>query len=52
MILGPGFIVGHALLSSVPYHISAPAVGAASLVAFGVAYLIRRRWWERADIAL
>ena len=26
MILGPGFIIGHGVLSAVPYRISAPAV--------------------------
>jgi hypothetical protein len=52
MILGPGFIIGHGVLSAVPYRISAPAVVAVLLVAFGAAYVIRRRWWEQADIAL
>jgi hypothetical protein len=44
------FIWGHALLSSQPYGISVPIMAALSLVALGVAYGLRRRWWEKADL--
>ncbi|MBK8166787.1 MAG: hypothetical protein IPK64_12660 [bacterium] len=47
---GPLFIVGHALLTVVPYRYSTPLLVVASLVALVIAYRLRRRWWERADI--
>lgn len=47
---GPLFILGHALLTLVPYRYSTPLLVVASLVALAIAYRLRRRWWERADI--
>lgn len=50
--VGPLFILGHGLLTMMPYRHSVPLLVAASLVALFVAYRLRRRWWERADLAL
>ncbi|MBK6735379.1 MAG: hypothetical protein IPG61_15115 [bacterium] len=44
------FIWGHGLLCSLPYRVSVPIMAALSLVALAVAYQLRRRWWEKADL--
>jgi hypothetical protein len=44
------FIWGHGLLCSLPYLVSVPIMAALSLVALAVAYRLRRRWWEKADL--
>lgn len=44
------FICGHGLLSALPYGVSVPIMAALSLVALAVAYRLRRRWWEKADL--
>lgn len=50
MLIGPGFIFGHAFLTAVPYATSVPVCAAVSLLAFASAYVLRRRWWARADL--
>lgn len=50
LAVGPLFILGHALLTYVPYGLATPLLAAASLAALAGAYALRRRWWERADI--
>ncbi|MBE0566383.1 MAG: hypothetical protein IH621_10520, partial [Krumholzibacteria bacterium] len=46
------YFAGHILLTAMPYAQSTPLVLAASLAAFVVAFLLRRRWWLRADLGL
>ncbi|MBM4129521.1 hypothetical protein FJ250_00620 [bacterium] len=50
IVAGPLFVLGHGLLTMVPYRQSVPLLVAASLLALLVAYRLRRRWWERADL--
>lgn len=50
--LSLGFMAGHFLMSSVPYASSAPIWIGVSAVSFVLAFLLRRRWWERADLSL
>lgn len=50
--LSLGFMAGHFLMSSVPYASSAPIWIGVSAVSFVLAFLLRRRWWARADLSL
>lgn len=47
---GSLFILGHALMTEVPYRQSVPLAAAVSLLSLLVAYRLRRQWWERADL--
>lgn len=47
--VGPLFLVGHYLLIEVPHRTGVLIWIAASVAALVTAYLMRRRWWQRAD---
>ncbi len=50
--LGPMFIVILLLLTLMPHRTSLPISAGISIAALGIAFVMRRRWWERADLAL
>ena len=50
MFVITGFFIGHGLMTGLPYAEAVPPFAAASLLAFAVAWWLRRRWWLRADL--
>lgn len=49
-VLYLAFCAGNWLMSMVPYRESAPLFAGISLITFTVAFVLRRRWWARADL--
>lgn len=49
-LLGPAFMIGHYVLSDLPYRAATPCCVAASLLAFAAAAALRHRWWRRVDL--
>ena len=47
--IGPAFVVGNALMTRFPYRRRFPSWIAVSLAALVSCFLLRRRWWQRAD---
>ena len=52
VVLGPAFVLSHWLMNSVPYQRSVPLFVGISILLFAVAFVVRRRWWEQADLAI